>query len=136
MNDENHHPIDISSVTGKYLVIYFYLKDDTFGCIKEACSFRDSYQDLIDAGAKLYGVSSDKPDSHAGFRLKYKLPFSLLSDTGGELRKLLGVPADLFGLFPGRVTYIFSPEGRLLQVFKSRLLPKKHVKEALKIIRK
>lgn len=134
LNDENHHPIDISSLKGKYLILYFYPKDDTPGCIKEACSFRDSFQDLVDAGAVVYGVSSDKPDSHALFRAKYHLPFSLLSDTSGELRKLLGVPTDLFGLLPGRVTYIFDPEGRLIKEFKSQLSPNQHVKEALKVI--
>src|SRR5665648_59846 len=134
MNDENHHPVDISGFTSKYLVLYFYPKDDTPGCIKEACSFRDSFQDLVDAGAIVYGVSSDKPDSHARFMQKYKLPFSLLSDTGGELRKLLGVPTDLFCLLPGRVTYIFNPEGRLIKIFNSQFSPQKHVKETLKII--
>jgi len=135
LNDENHQPVNISSFTGKFLVLYFYPKDDTHGCINEACSFRDSFQKLVDAGAMVYGVSSDKPDSHARFKQKYELPFSLLSDTSGELRKLLGVPNYLFGLIPGRVTYIFSPERRLLHVFKSMLSPQKHVKEALKIIR-
>lgn len=135
LNDETHQPVDISSITGRYLIIYFYPKDDTPGCVKEACSFRDSFQDLVDAGAVVYGVSSDKPDTHARFKDKYRLPFSLLSDTAGELRKLLGVPADLFGLLPGRVTYIFDPEGRLIQVFKSQLSPNQHVKEALKVIR-
>ncbi len=136
LNDENHQPVDIASIKGKYLILYFYPKDDTPGCIKEACSFRDSFQDLVEAGALVYGVSSDKPDSHAQFKAKYRLPFSLLSDTSGELRKLLGVPFDLFGLLPGRVTYIFDPEGRLVKVFKSQLSPNQHVKEALKIIRK
>jgi peroxiredoxin Q/BCP len=136
LNDETHQPVDISTITGKYLIIYFYPKDDTPGCIKEACSFRDSFQDLVDAGAIVYGVSSDKPDTHALFKEKYRLPFSLLSDTSGELRKLLGVPSDLFGLIPGRVTYVFNPEGRLIQEFNSQLSPEKHVKEALKIILK
>ena len=135
LNDENHQPVNISSFTGKFLVLYFYPKDDTHGCINEACSFRDSFQKLVDAGAMVYGVSSDKPDSHARFKQKYELPFSLLSDTSSELRKILGVPNYLFGLIPGRVTYIFSPERRLLHVFKSMLSPQKHVKEALKIIR-
>ena len=134
MNNENHEPIDISTFTGKYMVLYFYPKDDTPGCVREACSFRDSFQDLADAGAIVYGVSNDKPESHAQFKLKYKLPFSLLSDTGGELRKLFGVPTNLFGLLPGRVTYIFNPEGRLVHVFDSQLSPEKHVKEALRII--
>lgn len=134
LNNENHQPVDISAKTEKFLVLYFYPKDDTPGCIREACSFRDSFQDLADAGAEVYGVSSDNPDSHFKFKLKYKLPFSLLSDTGNELRKLLGVPSDLFGLLPGRVTYIFNPERCLISLFKSQIAPEKHVKEALKII--
>jgi thioredoxin-dependent peroxiredoxin len=136
LNDENHQPIDISTLKGQFLVIYFYPKDDTPGCVKEACSFRDSFQDLVDAGAVVYGVSSDKPDTHAQFKAKYRLPFSLLSDTSGELRKLLGVPSDLFGLLPGRVTYVFNPEGLLIKEFKSQISPEKHVIEALEIIRK
>lgn len=135
LHDENHQPINIASLKGRFLILYFYPKDDTPGCIKEACSFRDAFQDLVDAGAIVYGVSNDTPDSHAQFKEKYRLPFSLLSDTAGELRKLLGVPSDLFGLLPGRVTYIFNPEGRLVEVFKSQLSPEKHVKEALEVIR-
>jgi len=130
LNNEAREPIDISAITGKYLVIYFYPKDDTRGCIIEACSFRDSFQRLVDAGAVVYGVSSD-----ARFKAKYELPFSLLSDTAGELRKLLGVPSDLFGLIPGRVTYVFNPEGRLIQKFKSQLSPEKHASVALNVIR-
>jgi peroxiredoxin Q/BCP len=136
LNDENHHPVDLSSIKGKYLILFFYPKDDTPGCVKEACSFRDAFADLTDAGAVVYGVSDDAPDSHARFKEKYRLPFSLLSDNSGELRKLLGVPKNLFGLLPGRVTYIFNPEGRLVDVFKSQLSPEKHVQEALKIITK
>jgi len=135
LNNENHQPINISSVKGKYLVLYFYPKDDTPGCVKEACSFRDAFADLTDAGAVVYGVSGDSPGSHARFRKKYRLPFSLLSDNGGELRKLLGVPTDLFGLLPGRVTYVFNTEGKLVDIFKSQLSPQKHVEEALKIIK-
>jgi len=134
LKDENYQPINISSRRGKFLVLYFYPKDETPGCIKEACSFRDSYRDFVDAGAFVYGVSSDKPNSHAMFKAKYQLPFSLLSDTDGELRKLLDVPSVLFGLLPGRSSYIFDPEGRLVKVFNSNFLPEKHVKEALKII--
>lgn len=136
LNDENHQPINLSSIKGKFLILYFYPKNDTPGCIKEACSFRDAFGDLTDAGALVYGVSNDSPDSHALFKEKYRLPFSLLSDNGSELRKLFGVPTDLFGLLPGRVTYIFNPEGRLVDVFKSQLSPEKHVQEALKIITK
>jgi len=134
MNDENHVPVDISSFTGKYLILFFYPKDETPGCIKEACSFRDSYKDLEEAGAIVFGISGDNPDSHIRFKTKHKLPFSLLSDTGNELRHLLGVPFDLFGLIPGRVTYIFDSEAYLIHVFKSQIAPEKHVKEMLRII--
>jgi len=136
MNNENHEPVDISAYRGRYLVLYFYPKDDTPGCVREAISFRNSFREFVDAGAIVYGISSDRPDSHAQFKRKYKLPFSLLSDTAGELRKLLGVPTDLFGLIPGRVTYIFNPEGRLVHVFDSQFAPEKHVQEALSIIGK
>lgn len=135
LNNENSQPVNIASIKGKFLVLYFYPKDDTPGCVKEACSFRDAFHDLTDAGAVVYGVSSDKPQTHAEFKAKYRLPFSLLSDTAGELRKLMGVPTDLFGLLPGRVTYIFDPEGKLVEMFKSQLSPEKHVQEALKIIK-
>jgi len=135
MYNENREPIDISALTGRFLVLYFYPKDNTPGCVREAISFKNSFQELINAGAQVYGVSNDRPDTHAQFKAKYRLPFSLLSDTAGELRKLLGVPSDLLGLLPGRVTYIFNPEGRLIKIFKSQLLPEKHVGEALKVIR-
>lgn len=134
MNDEKHQPVDISKLTGKFLILYFYPKDDTPGCTKEACTFRDSYSQLVDAGAEVYGISSDSPDSHARFREKHRLPFSLLADTNGEFRKLLNVPTDFFDLLPGRVTYIFNPEGILVHVFDSQFSPGKHVAEALKII--
>jgi len=134
MFDESSQPIDISCLTGRFLVLYFYPKDNTPGCVREAISFRNSFNSLISSGAFVYGVSNDTPRSHRQFKQKFKLPFSLLSDTDGELRKLMGVPSDLFGLIPGRVTYIFDPEGRLIKVFKSQLSPEKHVKEALKVI--
>lgn len=136
MCDENRRPINISSLTGRYLVLYFYPKDNTPVCVREAICFRNAFQDLINAGAMVFGVSNDRPASHALFKEKFKLPFSLLSDTDGELRKLLGVPSNLFGLIPGRVTYIFNPDGRLIKVFKSQLSPEKHVEEALKVIRR
>lgn len=134
LNNEHSQPVNISSLKGKYMILFFYPKDDTPGCVKEACSFRDAFAELSDAGAVVYGVSSDKPSTHALFKAKYHLPYSLLSDTGGELRKLLGVPTDLFGLFPGRVTYIFDKEGKLIEIYKSQRSPEKHVQEALKII--
>src|SRR5690242_2842232 len=86
------------------VVLYFYPKDDTPGCTKEACSFRDQYEAFKDAGAEVIGVSSDSEASHGKFAQKYSLPFALVADQGGQLRKRYGVPATL-GLLPGRVTY-------------------------------
>jgi thioredoxin-dependent peroxiredoxin len=134
MFDDNRQPIDISCLTGRFLVLYFYPKDNTPGCVREAISFRNAFNNLINAGAVVYGVSNDTPVSHRQFKQKFKLPFSLLSDTDGELRILMGVPSGLFGLIPGRVTYVFDPEGRLIREFKSQLSPEKHVKEALEVI--
>lgn len=134
MNDENRQPVDVSLLKGKFLVLYFYPKDDTPGCTKEALSFCDSFAELVQAGATVFGVSSDSPLSHAQFKKKYNIPYSLLADTNGEFRKLLGVPTNFFGLLPGRVTYIFDPEGYLIHVFDSQFSPEKHVKEALKVI--
>ena len=136
MNDENHKPVDVSLLTGKYLVLYFYPKDDTPGCTKEAISFCDSFAELVKAGATVVGVSSDSPKSHAQFKKKYNIPYSLLADTDGEFRKLLGVPTNFLGLMPGRVTYIFNPEGYLIHVFDSQFSPEKHVKEALEVIQR
>lgn len=134
ISDENHLLIDLSQIRGKYLVVYFYPKDDTPGCIIEALCFRDAYEKLVDNGILVFGVSSDTPDSHLKFKQKYELPFSLLADTNNELRNLMGVPSNLFGLIPGRVTYLFNPEGVLVHVVNSQLSPAKHVKEILRFI--
>jgi thioredoxin-dependent peroxiredoxin len=82
------------------VVLFFYPKDDTPGCTKEACSFRDGYEQFGNLGVEVIGVSSDSVRSHQRFVEKHDLPFVLLSDEGGEVRRLYGVP-NTFGLFPG-----------------------------------
>lgn len=117
----------------KSVVLYFYPKDDTPGCTKEACAFRDSYEVFRDAGAEVIGVSEDSPDSHQKFATKYQLPFTLLSDTGKQVRKLYGVPATL-GLLPGRVTYVIDKNGVVQHIFNSQFNFKGHVEESLKTL--
>src|SRR5580693_10489045 len=95
----------------RVVVMYFYPKDNTSGCTAEACAFRDSHEVFTDAGAEVIGVSSDSAEKHTAFADKYKLPFTLLSDRGGKVRKLYGVPTVL-GLIPGRVTYVIDREGK------------------------
>jgi len=116
------------------VVLYFYPKDDTPGCTKEACSFRDQYQDFQDAGAEVIGVSSDAEASHEKFAAKHRLPFVLLADRSGVVRKQYGVPATL-GLLPGRVTFVIDRQGIVRHVFNSQLQATRHVEEAIAALR-
>lgn len=115
------------------VVLYFYPKDMSPGCTKEACAFRDSYEDFKDAGAEVIGVSSQSEESHSIFTLKYNLPFILLVDEGAEVRKLYGVSASL-GMIPGRVTYVIDKQGIVRHIFSSQIDIEGHVNEALKVL--
>ena len=120
---------------GKPLVVYFYPKDETYGCTKEACSFRDQYEDFVSAGADVIGVSRDDASSHAKFREHHRLPFTLLSDPGGKVAASWGVRNKL-GIIPGRVTFVFDKDGVVRHRFDSMLKFSQHVDEALEIIKK
>src|SRR5690348_1720719 len=122
-------------LAGSVVVLYFYPKDNTRGCTAEACAFRDSHEVFAEAGAEVIGVSSDSADRHAGFASKHRLPFTLLADQGGRVRKSYGVPAVL-GLLPGRVTYVIDREGTVRHVFNSMTNIGQHVSDALEVVRK
>lgn len=118
--DQNGNTFDITSVLGqKVLVIYFYPKDDTPGCTKQACFLRDQYEDFKSMGAEVIGVSSDSVPAHRKFASKYDLPFILLSDKDKKLRKLFGVKNTVLGLLPGRVTYVVDKNGIVQMIFDS-----------------
>ena len=117
------------------VVLYFYPKDDTPGCTAEACAFRDSHEVFTDAGAEVIGVSSDSSDRHAAFAGRHNLPFTLLSDRGGRIRKSYGVPAVL-GVVPGRVTYVIDREGTVRHVFNSMTNIGQHVGDALDVVKR
>lgn len=128
-------PVTLSDFQGqKVVVLYFYPKDDTPGCTTESCTFRDSFQDFQDLGVEVIGISSDSTDSHQKFASKYSLPFTLVSDTDSSVRKAYGVPATL-GLLPGRVTYVIDKTGTVRHLFNSQFNPKKHVDEALSVLK-
>jgi len=116
----------------KHIVLYFYPKDNTSLCTEEACAFRDTYKVFKDAGAEVIGVSSDSVESHRQFAKEHQLPFSLMSDADGMVRKRYGVPT-AFGL-PGRVTYIIDWQGTVRHIFFSQFTSKRHVDEALETL--
>jgi len=118
----------------KAIVLYFYPKDNTSGCTAAACAFRDSYEVFKEAGAEVVGVSSDSVESHQGFAAKHRLPFILLSDSGGTVRRLYGVERTM-GVLPGRVTYVIDRDGVVRHIFSSQLNATKHVQEALATLR-
>lgn len=135
LKDQDGHLFDINSVLGKQpLVIYFYPKDETSVCTKEACSFRDSYTAFSQYGAKVIGISSDGVTSHKKFAEHHRLPFTLLADTSNSVRKLFGVPKTF--VIPGRVTYIVDKKGVVVHTFNSMKDVEKHVTESLEALKK
>jgi peroxiredoxin Q/BCP len=119
----------------KTVVLYFYPRDETAGCTAEACAFRDSYEVFTQAGAEVIGVSDDTVESHRSFAAHHRLPFHLLSDPGGEVRRRYGVSGFL-GLLPGRVTFVIDRQGIVRHVFDSQFKATRHVAEALETIRR
>ncbi|WP_114784488.1 peroxiredoxin [Botryobacter ruber] len=116
------------------VVLYFYPKDNTRGCTKQACEFRDQYEVFREHGAEVVGISGDSTDSHQRFGDSHHLPFVLLSDKGGTVRSLFKVPRTL-GLIPGRVTYIIDKKGIVQYIFNSLTKPLEHVNKALEVLK-
>lgn len=135
LKNEREEDVQLRQLIGKPLVLYFYPKDDTPGCTKQACSFRDQFAVFQDLGAVVYGVSNDSPQSHRNFIKEHRLPFSLLCDKGNRLRKAFKVPSNLLGLLPGRVTYIFDKSGKLVATFNSQRNPEQHITESIAVIK-
>jgi thioredoxin-dependent peroxiredoxin len=134
--DQNGNDFFAASIVGKkVLVIFFYPKNETPACTKEACSFRDKYQDIKDAGAEVIGISGDSEKSHQKFAKNHNLQYILLSDSDRKLRQAFGVPTSLFGLLPGRVTYVVDLNGTIQMVYNS-ISDKGHVSNALATIKK
>ncbi len=117
----------------KPVVLFFYPKDDTPGCTKEACAFRDRFEEFSKLDAEVIGISSDSVKSHRSFSEKHDLPFTLLSDERGKVRKLYGVQNTL-GLFPGRVTYVIDKKGVVRHIFSSQVGIDRHVEDALEAL--
>jgi peroxiredoxin Q/BCP len=128
LTTESGEHIGTGELTGQRTVLYFYPKDDTPGCTKEACAFRDRINDYAKAGIQVYGVSLDSPESHHTFREKYGLNFPLLTDEEGRASKALGVLGERGKA--RRVTFLLDPEGRISKVYPE-VSPQTHAEEIL-----
>ncbi|GAB3324994.1 peroxiredoxin [Hymenobacter humi] len=124
----------LSQLRGRHVVLYFYPKDDTPGCTAQACSFRDQYEDFKDLGAEVVGISSDSEKSHQKFTAKHNLPFQLLADENGEVRKLYEVPRAMLGLLPGRVTFVIDKNGVIQYIFNSLTGATDHVSKTKEVL--
>jgi thioredoxin-dependent peroxiredoxin len=122
-------PIKLSDYRGRKVVLYFYPKDNTPGCTKEACTFRDGYNDLQRWGIVLLGCSIDSADSHRAFARKYSLPFPLLLDPDNKIAKAYGADngIPILGL-DRRVTYVIGEDGNIVKVYPS-VDPASHAKQ-------
>jgi peroxiredoxin Q/BCP len=136
LSSQTGEDVSLSQFRGeKNVVLYFYPKDETPGCTREACTFRDSYELFTDLGAAVIGVSADSVESHKAFAEHHNLPFTLLSDGDNKVRNLYGATSTL-GLFPGRVTFVIDKKGVVRHVFSSQLQPEKHIQEAIEVLKK
>ena len=131
--DDSGNPVSLSDFKGKSVVLYFYPKDDTSGCTKEACDFRDAFPRFGKTDAEVIGVSPDSVESHRKFKEKYKLPFKLLADEGHKLADKFGVwkEKSMYGRkFMGieRTTVLIDPNGRVARIFPKVRVPG-HVEE-------
>ena len=136
LSDKDGKTFTLSSLYGKKnIVLYFYPKNFTPGCTKEACSFRDAYEDFLEAGAEVIGVSADTVASHAKFASGRDLPFILLSDPKFEAHKAYNVKPSLFGILRARATYVIDKEGTIRNAFESQLNIGKHIQEALAVVK-
>jgi peroxiredoxin Q/BCP len=127
--------VRLASLRGGPVVVFFYPKDDTPTCTVEACRFRDRYEEFAAAGARVIGISSDGPESHRAWAAKLRLPFTLLTDKGGRVRKAFGVKRAL-GILPGRSTYVLDDRGVVRHVFHSARNPDRHVDDALAVVKR
>jgi thioredoxin-dependent peroxiredoxin len=118
----------------RVVVLFFYPADNTPVCTAEACAFRDAYEDFVAAGAQVVGISGDSAASHTAFAAAQRLPYLLVTDADGQIRRAYGVPKT-FGIIPGRVTYVIDKQGVVQLTFNSQFSAADHVREALQMVK-
>lgn len=137
--DQNKDSHTLSDYFGNWILIYFYPKDDTPGCTKEACGIRDNYKTFKKEGIKVFGISKDTSSKHKKFAEKYQLPFTLLSDKEKEICELYDILLlkKMFGkeyMGIGRMSYLISPDGKIAKVY-GKVKPAEHAEEILEDIK-
>lgn len=140
LKDQDDVLQSLKEYRGKWVVLYFYPKDDTPGCTLEACGLRDNWQEFMALGVEVFGISADSVESHKKFAVKYKLPFKLLSDSEKQTLEEYQVwlEKSMFGKkYMGiqRATYIIDPSGKIAQVF-AKVTPTSHTSKLLKELKK
>jgi peroxiredoxin Q/BCP len=138
--DANGEPVRLKDLRGQRVVLYFYPKDDTPGCTKEACSFRDSFSEFKKRGITVLGVSPDSESSHKKFANKYKLPFTLLADKDHVIADAYGVYGEkkfMGRTYMGvnRTTFLIDEKGKIKKIFE-KVKPDEHAKEVLEAFEK
>jgi peroxiredoxin Q/BCP len=131
--DASGKPVKLSDAAGHERVVYFYPKDETPGCTKEACAFRDAFKSYTDRGIVLFGVSRDSEESHKKFRESHQLPFALVADESGEVQKAYGVPSKM-AVLASRVTFLVDKEGKIEKVWPD-VDPGVHAAEVLAAVK-
>ena len=135
LKDQDGNEVRGSELIGdKILIIYFYPKDFTPGCVKEACSFRDNMEKFVESGARVVGISSDSVGTHSKFAKRFNLDYLLLSDPKKAAHQKFGISSSFFGLLSGRVTFVVGLDGVIKFALESQFQPLKHVSNALKAV--
>lgn len=135
--NQNGRYIHLSEIVGKKaIVIFFYPRDFTPGCTAQACTFRDEYKNFVDLGAEVIGVSADTAESHVRFSEHYSLPYHLVSDRDGKIRRQYDIPTDFLGVLFSRITYIIDLNGKIAWAYKSNLSPSSHISQAKNVLKK
>jgi len=136
LKDQHGESRDISSYRNRWVVLYFYPRDDTPGCTREACRFRDDYPAARKLGVEILGISVDSPESHAKFAGKYGLPFPLLADTGGNVARKYGALWSFGPIrFARRRTFIIDPQGKIEKIYR-KVSPDTHSLEVIADLRR
>lgn len=135
LQDQFEKPFSSESLIGVApLIVYFYPKDFTPGCTMQACNFRDSMEEFKELGVEVVGISSDSTNSHQKFSNRLQLNFRILSDPANKVLRKFGVKSNLFGILPGRETFVFDKEGILVHRFRS-IQATSHKKEVLNYLK-